>query len=143
MATISLLELVKLSEGYRAHAYWDATGHVWTVGFGETLGVTRNTVMSYPEALARLSKRLDEFQSGVRALLRTHIPTQNQLDAMTSLAYNIGLGAFAKSSIYLYFCAGRLSEAANAFRLYRKSGGKVLPGLVTRRERERTLFLKP
>ena len=143
MATNALLELVKLSEGYRAHAYWDATGKVWTVGFGETLGVTKNTVMSYPEALDHLGRRLDAFQAEVRALCRTHVPTQNQLDAMTSLAYNIGIGAFAKSSVCRLYGAGRITEAADSFRAYRKSGGVVLQGLVTRREKERALFLKP
>ena len=62
---------------------------------------------------------------------------------MTSLAYNIGPGAFAKSSALRKFNAGDKAGAANAILLCNKAGGKVLGGLVRRREAERALFLSP
>jgi lysozyme len=62
--------------------------------------------------------------------------------ASLSLAYNIGHGGFCKSSIARNLNAGNRKAACDAFRLYIKADGKVLKGLVNRRESERTLCLK-
>ncbi|PIB91409.1 lysozyme [Caulobacter sp. FWC2] len=72
-----------------------------------------------------------------------------QLGAMTSLAYNIGVGEiggaadFADSSVCRRLIAGDVQGAADAFRMWRFAGGRELPGLVARRETERAVFLKP
>jgi lysozyme len=141
----TLLEMVKRYESFSAQPYRCPAG-VWTIGYGETQGVTRTSAPVTREAAEQhLIRRLSEFQEQVRALVTGHVPTQNELDAMTSLAYNIGVGAFAKSSVRRFFNAGRTLDAANAFRLWNKAtvNGKrvVLRGLTRRREEERTLFL--
>jgi lysozyme len=67
--------------------------------------------------------------------------TDAQLGAMTSLAYNIGVGAFEGSSVRRRLIAGDVPGAAEAFRMWRYAGGRELPGLVNRREAERAVFL--
>lgn len=73
--------------------------------------------------------------------------TEGQLGAMTSLAYNIGVGEiggaadFADSSVRRRLIAGDVRGAADAFRMWRYAGGRELRGLVARREAERAAFL--
>ena len=110
------------------------------MGFGETKGVTKSTKMPRAEAEKHLAKRLDEFQAGVLKLCDDAQFTQNQLDAMTCLAYNIGLGNFAKSSVLRYGKRGEHRRAAEAFKLWNKAGGVVLKGLVRRRDAEAELY---
>ena len=66
---------------------------------------------------------------------------QHEYDAFLSLAYNIGPGAFAKSSALRKFNEGDKRGAADAILLWNKAGGRVLAGLTRRREAERALFL--
>ncbi len=74
-------------------------------------------------------------------------PTEGELGAMVSLAYNIGVGEvggradFADSTVRRRFLAGDKAGAADAFRMWRFADGKVLNGLVRRREAEIREFL--
>ncbi|KQD16250.1 lysozyme [Acinetobacter baumannii] len=68
--------------------------------------------------------------------------TQNQFDALVSLAYNIGSGAFKGSTLLKLLNKGDYKGAADQFLVWNKAGGKVMKGLVRRREAERALFLK-
>ena len=139
------IELVKRWEGCRLRAYQDSVG-VWTIGYGHTSAagdpkVTPGLKITQQEAEDILVRDLVKYEAAVQKSL-TRSPTQPQFDAMTSLCFNIGPGAFAKSSIVKKFNAGDVQGAANAFLLYNKAGGKVLQGLVNRREDERKHFLK-
>lgn len=73
----------------------------------------------------------------------------HELGALVSLAYNIGVGEvggaadFADSTVRKRLIAGDRHGAADAFRMWRFAGGRVLQGLVNRREAERELFLTP
>ena len=138
------ISLIKESEGLRLKSYWDAHGEVWTVGYGDTGPlVDQDTVITEMEATQRLITRInEEFVPGVLKAL-TREPTANQLGAYVSLAYNIGVGAFARSTTVKRFNRGDIIGAADAILWFNKSGGVVLNGLVTRRSNERTLFLKP
>ena len=84
---------------------------------------------------------LRKYEAAVDKAL-TRLPSQAQFDAMASLCWNIGPGNFAKSSVVRRFNDGNLMGAGDAFRLWNKAGGKVLKGLVNRREAERALFLR-
>ena len=128
------------------------SGAPWTCGYGETKGVTQDTRWSEAEASQRLRKRYAEFESGVREAC-TVAPSQNELDAMTSLAYNIGLGwsgktkpkgakdGFRQSSVLRAHNRGDKLAAARAFSLWNRAGGKVEPGLTARRAEEAALYL--
>jgi len=140
------IDLIRKWEGCRLTAYQDSVG-VWTIGYGLTtaagLGpVQKGMTITQQQADDYLVRALVKYEAAVvRALTRA--PNENQFAAMVSLCYNIGPGAFAKSSIAKKFNAGDAAGAADAFRLWNKAGGKVLQGLVNRREDERRLFLTP
>ena len=139
------LALIKEFEGLRLTAYKDAVG-VWTIGYGTTaaagVGITPKAGMKITEAEAEgyLLAALDKFGDGIRPAITAPI-NENEWGAFVSLAYNIGPGAFRKSSALRKFNAGDKAGAANAILLWNKAGGKVMKGLVRRRETERALFL--
>jgi lysozyme len=58
-----------------------------------------------------------------------------------SFAFNVGLGNLQRSSLRMKFNRGELEEAAEQFMKWTKAGGRVLPGLVKRRQDERQLYL--
>ena len=145
------VDYIKKFEAYRAKPYQDSKG-VWTIGYGNTYWPNGKRVLPNDKPLteaeaAELKRTITnrDFVPSVNVMLRDEIKagkiTQNMFDALVSLAYNIGTGALAGSSIIRKLKAGDKLGAANAFRLYNKSGGQVLKGLVNRREEERKIFL--
>lgn len=142
------IDLIKEFEGLRLKAYPDpATGGApWTIGYGTTSAagvgaVYKGMEITQVQAESMLVRSLEIYEKAVLRAL-TRIPTQPQFDAMVSLAYNIGSTAFASSSVVRNFNAGNIVQAAGSFRLWTKAGGKVMPGLIRRRDAERALFLK-
>lgn len=137
------LLLIENFEGYLEHAYWDAYGHVWTVGYGETQGVGPNSTMTRAQAEADLRGRLaNGYEPAVRSL---GVPlNQNQFDALCSFVWNLGPGSMDSSwTIGRLLRAHNYLGAADSMMTYVYSGGQRLQGLVNRREQERALFLKP
>lgn len=132
------------SEGCRLRAYRDIAG-VWTCGWGETEGVDASTVWTQDEADRRLCNRLREFSSRVLALCRVET-TAHEEAAMVSLAYNIGVAGFARSSVLSAHNRGDHAAAARAFALWNKArvNGVLRPvgGLTARRAREAALYLE-
>lgn len=133
------IELIKSFEGYREKAYKCPAG-IWTVGYGTTKGVKPTSTMTREQAEEALERDLEKFEDGVRILVEGKA-TSNQFSAMVCLAYNIGTGAFARSSVLRYHKAGEFRKAADAFLMWNKAAGHVLPGLVRRREAERELYI--
>ena len=139
------VELIALAEGCRLKAYKCPAG-VWTCGWGETEGVKPGMEWAQETADKRLCSSLTDYTARVSAMLKDHA-TPQQLGAMVSLAYNIGLGAFAKSTVLRQHNAGNSDAAARAFGLWNKAtvGGVLTPlaGLTARRTSEAALYLKP
>lgn len=141
------LSLIKEFEGFRAKAYQDSAG-VWTIGYGTTaaagVGIDPKQGMTITEAQAEsyLHAAIDKFAAQIIPMIKRPA-TDNQFSAFLSLAYNIGPGAFGKSSALRKFNDGDEAGAANAILLWNKAGGKVLAGLKRRRAAERALFLTP
>lgn len=133
------VELIAISEGCRLSAYQCSAG-VWTIGWGETLGVKQGMTWTQEQADEAFCRRLAEFTSNVSRLLQVKAIPQ-QLAAFVSLAYNIGVNAFAQSSALRLHNQGKCGESAAAIKLWNKAGGKVLAGLVTRRAKEAALYL--
>mgnify|MGYP006055735879 FL=1 len=138
------IELIKAWEGLRTTAYQDSVG-VWTIGYGHTSmagepKVTPGMRITPDQATAILANDLGKYESAVSSALK-RTPTGNQFAAMVSLCFNVGPGNFLKSSVLTRFNAGDMQGAADAFLMWNKAGGKVLQGLVNRREAERKLFL--
>lgn len=131
------LKLIKYFEGLRLEAYKDPVG-VLTIGYGDTTNVSPGMVITEAEAERRLRTRLNrEFVPGVLSAL-TRDATQGELDAMVSLAYNVGIEAFQRSTLVRKFNAGE--DAADQFERWIHAGGKPLLGLKRRRLAERLLF---
>lgn len=128
-------------EGLRQTAYQDfSPARVWTVCYGETDGVKRGDHYSKAECDAMLAGRLEEFERGVRSCVSASL-TDRQMAASISLAYNIGVGAFCRSSVARAFNAGDIRGGCDAFLRFNRAGGIVFPGLTKRREAERQLCL--
>lgn len=139
------LALIKQFEGFRAQAYICPAG-VLTIGYGSTgKHVKRGQVITEAEATALLIKDAARFERAVHALgLKL---TQNQFDALVSLAFNIGTGNFASSTLVKRLKAGDMAGAAAQFAVWNKARVKgvliALPGLTRRRTAEAALFVKP
>lgn len=139
------LDLIKKFEGCKLTAYKDSVG-VWTIGWGTTnadKAITSTTIkagltISQAKADSWLEQSVNsKYVPKVMKYNSTYKWNQNQLDALTSFAYNIGsidgLTNNGKRSI---------SEISSKILSYNKAGGKVLSGLTTRRKAEKTLFDK-
>jgi lysozyme len=100
-----------------------------------------NRVWSKEELVAMFKDDLANFERGVLRLVPGCVGHQGRFDALVCLAYNIGLGNLQRSTIRMRANRGDWEGAAEAFRAWTKGGGKVLPGLVKRREAEIALFL--
>ena len=132
-------------ESCRLTAY-RCPANVLTIGWGDTDNVFEGEVITQDEADQRLLRQLKRFAAAVASYCKVK-PNANQLGGMVSLAYNIGIGAFAKSSVLALHNKGNFLGAAQAFSLFNKArvNGKptVLPGLVKRRAHEAARYLTP
>lgn len=139
------IELIKEFEGFRGKAY-KCSADVWTIGYGHTSAagepfVKAGMVMTESEAEALLKKDIKKYEDAVNRAITVAL-TDNQFAACVSLCYNIGPGNFAKSSVVRFCNKKQFKDAADAFNLWNKAGGKVLPGLTRRRAAEIALFTK-
>lgn len=139
------VDLICDFEGLRLNAYDDGVG-VWTIGFGTTIypggiKVKKGDVCTEAQAKAYMAHDLKKFELAVNTAVTVAL-NQNQFDALVSLAYNIGTGAFGKSTLVKKLNAGDFKGAADQFNVWINAGGKKMQGLVNRRAREKALFLK-
>lgn len=134
------LALIKEFEGLELKAYLCPAG-VWTIGYGSTgPHVKPGMVISEAQADELLQRDLDRFEDAV--CKSAPGASAGQFDAMVGLSFNIGIGAFLKSSVLRLHRAGEYRGAAEAFGMWIKAGGRVLPGLQRRRGREADLYRK-
>jgi len=132
------LKIIKDSEGLELKAYL-CPAKVWTIGYGSTgPHVKPGMVITEARAEELLREDMARFEKAVAEAAPN--ATDNQFGAMVSLAFNIGIGAFLKSTVLRKHKAGDHHGAAEAFKLWNKGGGRVLPGLVTRRAKEAQLY---
>jgi len=117
-------------------------GNPWTIGYGETLGVTYDMRWTKDEAHRRLLARLQEFEDDVLSLCTVE-PNPFQCAALVSFAYNVGVGGLKKSSVLRNHNKRDFQAAARSFGLWNKAGGMVLEGLTRRRAEEAALYLRP
>ena len=133
------LDLIKQYEGCRLAAYRCAAG-VWTIGYGHTAGVHSGMTITQAQADAYLQQDIAKFEGYVNNPAYVPITeqlNQNQFDALTSFAFNLGAGNLRK------LCNGRTAaQIARAMPSYNKAAGKVLAGLTRRRKAEQALFNK-
>jgi lysozyme len=136
------MALIKESEGLRLNAYIDAVG-IPTIGYGHTDGVKMGTTITVQAAIDLLESDVKYFEDGVSAWTEQMgvALNENEFAACVSLAYNIGLAAFTSSTVAQKLISNDRLLAANAFLMWVRGDGEVLPGLERRRKAERELFL--
>lgn len=134
------IAVVGAYEGYSATAYPDIVG-VPTICYGETKNVKLGQTATKEQCDAQLSARLVEFNQGVESCI-TRPLRDNERVAFVSLSYNIGVAAFCKSTVVRRFNAGDKAGACDAILMWNRAGGKVVQGLVNRRQKERELCLR-
>ena len=159
-------DLMHKYEGFRSRPYL-CPAHIWTIGYGHVLyqDQIRLPVVRVPDKPTQTIRKeyplrpedsrvwtkteIDElfradvatFERGVLRLIPGCVGRQGSFDALVSFAFNAGLGNLQRSTIRMKANRGDWEGAAEAFMAWTKGGGKVLPGLVKRREAEKALFL--
>lgn len=132
--------LIKSFEGFSSKAYPDADG--WSIGYGHFLGKDpslASRTITTAEADQLFDQDVSKFEAAVSVI--TPQALQHEFDAFTSLAYNIGTGAFSSSTAAKRHNAGDKAGAAEALQWFTKSQGKDLPVLVKRRAKEASVYL--
>lgn len=137
------LALIRRFEGFRAGAYRCPAG-VWTIGYGHTSQagppkVRPGMTMSEAEARRVLAADVDLFARDVRAALTRDVPP-HQFSALVSFAFNVGSGAFRRSSVLAAVNAGDFAAVPERLSRWVKADGRTLEGLVRRRRAEGELF---
>jgi lysozyme len=138
------LPTIKKFEGLRLNAYKCPAG-VWTIGFGSTFyengsKVVEGDKITIDRADKLLIEIVQKFEISVRSLVKSKI-NDNQLGSLTSFAFNVGVGNFKKSTLLKKVNANPNDPTIrNEFMRWTRGGGKVLKGLVTRREAEADLY---
>ena len=159
-------DLMHRFEGFRNKPYL-CPAHIWTIGYGHVLYqeqirlpvvrvegqniplIRKEMPMRAEDNRAFTKTEIDElfradvrtFERGVLRLVPGVVGRQGAFDALVSISFNFGLGNLQRSTIRMRANRGDWEGAADAFRVWTKGGGKVLPGLVRRREAEIALFL--
>jgi len=151
-----VIDMIKHHEGVRVRPY-QCPALIWTVGVGHVIDQShikiplaeRKTLpipngwdrtLSMGEVDEMLAKDLQSFESGVRRLCPDGL-TPGRLGALTSFAFNVGLGNLQRSTIRIKHNREDFEAAADEFLKWNKAGGKELKGLTNRRKDERALYL--
>jgi lysozyme len=132
------LALVKECEGLKLEPYQD-TGGIWTAGYGHTRGVNQFTHCTPEIAEAWLEADLQQAEEAVCELVKVSL-TDNQFAALVSFTFNEGQGSLAKSTLLKKLNEGGYSLVPACLKSWVFDNGKVIPGLVKRREREAILW---
>lgn len=136
------LTLIKEEEGLRLSTYRDPVG-IPTVCYGHTGPEVRmGQRYTQEQCEAILLKDIEEHKAGLKRCVTAPL-NQNQQDALTSFAFNLGVGATCKSTLVRKLNAGDYAGASAEFPRWVYAKGERLPGLVRRRAREQRLFNTP
>jgi lysozyme len=141
--SVAGLSAIVLHEGKVNSAYPDPA-HGWavpTICIGHTATAKRGQWLSDDECLDLLKQDAAEAAGHVLRLSKVPL-SQGELDAYTSFVFNVGAGAFARSTLLKELNAGNRVAACNQLTRWTYAGGQQLPGLVTRRKEERALCLR-
>ena len=134
------VELIKHFEGFEDTAYL-CPANVWTIGYGRTRNVKEGDRITEAQAERDLLEELEEFKHQVLHSVKVEL-TQNELDALTSWTYNLGVGNLKSSTLLKKLNAGSKDEVPSEMLRWNKASGKVLAGLTKRREAEAELWAK-
>lgn len=135
------ISLIKEFEGFRAGAYRCPSG-VWTIGYGHTANVHAHDHVTTAQAELLLREDIAAAEGIVERTAREcHGLSQCQFDALVSFTFNLGCGAFHRSTLRQKVLANPDNPSIRGeFLKWNKSGGKVMDGLTRRREAEARMY---
>lgn len=137
----NLEELIKGFEGFSSVVYDAGDGHR-TIGYGHVLKSSENyTKITERQASILLKEDIAEKQKQIEKLVKVEL-NSNQKTALISFVYNIGIGAFEKSTMLKKINSGDFSGASNEFDRWIHVNKKIIVGLINRRKTEKELFNK-
>jgi|SRR5580692_8339885 lysozyme len=132
------LQLTERFEGVRLEAYQDSAG-VWTIGYGHTFQVKAGDTCTQFQAEEWL--RTDTAWAVSVVTSYVHVPlSQGEFDALVDFTFNLGSGSFQHSELLTLINDGEFEAAAAEFDKWDHAGGKVVAGLLRRRQAEETEF---
>jgi lysozyme len=132
------LSLIKKFEGCELEAYRCAA-NVLTIGYGSTKDVKEGDSITQEEADALLLHEMDEYEGYVKDSVTVDLD-QNQFDALVSWVFNLGPSNLKASTMLKVLNNKEFEEVPSQIKRWNKAGGKVLQGLIRRREAEALLF---
>ncbi len=141
------IRLTKESEGFVSKLYNDAAGYC-TIAYGHLIKLAScngtepeefQRGVSEPRGVELLREDMGSAQRSVLTAVRVDL-TDGQYAALCDFVFNVGSGNFRKSTLLNVINAGEFQQVAFQLRRWIKAGGRELPGLITRREREIELF---
>lgn len=137
------INLIKEFEGFRSRAYL-CPANVWTIGYGSTYypnktKVKQGDTINQQQGEQLLRDTCLDFEKAVDRAVKVKL-TDNQFSALVSFAFNVGIGAFNKSTLLKVLNEGQYNQVGNQLKRWNRGGGKVLAGLTRRRNAEIKLF---
>ena len=132
------IELIKHFEGCELEAYKCPAG-VWTIGYGHIKGVSEGMSITQEQAEQMLLDELKEYENYINELVVVDL-SQNQFDALVSWVYNLGPANLKSSTLLKVLNSGDYAGVPDQIERWNKAGGKVLEGLIRRRQAESSLF---
>ena len=132
------IALIKKFEGCELEAYQCSAG-VWTIGYGHTKDIVEGKTISKEQAEEMLVDELHEYENYINKYVTVAL-SQNQFDALVSWVYNLGPANLKVSTMLKVLNKGQYEEVPAQMKRWNKAGGKVLEGLIRRREAEACLF---
>jgi len=151
------IKTIKCHEGVKTRPY-QCPALIWSIGVGHVIDPSHIAVkyeerrnlpipdgwdrsLAMDEVDAILAQDLARFERGVARLCPAALGNQGIFDALVSFSFNVGLGNLQRSGLRMKTNRGDFDEAADEFLKWTKAAGRVLPGLVKRRNDERAMFL--
>ena len=132
------INLIKKFEGCKLEAY-KCAADVWTIGYGSTKDVKEGNTLTQEEAEELLIKDLKVFEDAVNKAVKRSM-VQCQFDALVSWTFNLGAGNLNSSTMLKKLNNQEYDEVVTQMKRWNKANGKVLEGLIRRREAEALLY---
>ena len=132
-------KLIQGFEGLRLKAY-RCPANIPTIGWGHTANVRMGDEITRDEAEDLFTQDIAKFENCVHKYATVEL-SQNEFNALVSLAYNIGCNALKRSTLLKRLNVNRKEDAADEMLRWDNAGGRKLAGLTRRRNEEREMFL--